>query len=65
MIFVFAIFAFFRFPTDFYNVDQGENECGTLLLCLVTFLHGGLLSGGGIADRMSSLGHEPLISDSQ
>lgn len=50
MIFIFTIFGFYFFPDSFYNYDQNIDECATLLTCLITFLHGGLLSGGGIAD---------------
>lgn len=66
MIFIFSIFAFYLFPNEFYNEDQYTDECSTLLLCLTTFLHGGLLSGGGIADHVSGeLGHPPLYADSE
>ena len=50
MIFIFAIFGFYFFPDSFYNYDQNIDQCATLLTCVITFLHGGLLSGGGIAD---------------
>jgi hypothetical protein len=66
MIFIFAIFGFYLFPNDFYNEMQYTDECSTLLLCLTTFLHGGLLSGGGIADHISGdLGHAPIFADSE
>lgn len=66
MIFIFAIFAFYFFPQEFYNEDQFTDECSTMLRCLTTFLHGGLLSGGGIADHISGeLGHPPRFADSE
>lgn len=66
MIFIFAIFAFYFFPNEFYNQEQHFDECSTLLLCLTTFLHGGLLSGGGIADHISGeLGHAPIFADQE
>ncbi len=66
MIFIFSIFGFYLFPTEFYNDEQHVDECGTLLLCLVTFIHGGLLAGGGIADHISGdLGHAPQYSQSR
>jgi hypothetical protein len=66
MIFIFAIFAFYLFPNEFYNEEQYTDECSTMLRCLTTFLHGGLLSGGGIADHISGdLGHPPRYADSR
>ena len=35
-----------------------------MLYCYATFLHSGLLNGGGIADHIKGdLGHEPIYSD--
>jgi hypothetical protein len=51
-IFIFSIFGFYFFRNDFYNDEQDINECDTLLMCLTTFIHGGLRSGGGIADHI-------------
>ena len=65
-ILIFTIFGFYFFPDDFYNEDQSVDECSTLLYCLATFLHGGLLSGGGIADHIGGeLGHAPLYAESK
>ena len=51
-IFIFAFFAFYYFSAEFYDQNQLVNECETLLFCLATFIHGGLLNGGGIADHI-------------
>lgn len=63
-LFQFSIFGFYFFPHEFYNEDQNFDECSTVMLCFVAFLHGGFLSGGGIADHLNDLGHEPVLSDS-
>jgi hypothetical protein len=63
-IFIFTVFGFFFFPDEFYNEDQSIDECSNVMLCFVTFLHGGFLSGGGIADHLGDLGHEPVRADS-
>jgi hypothetical protein len=63
-IFIFAIFGFYFFPDSFYNENQSVDECSNLLFCYATFLHNGLLNGGGIADHITGdLGHEPIFSD--
>lgn len=64
-IFIFTIFGFYFLPNDFYNEDQSIDECSTVMMCFVTFLHGGFLSGGGIADHLNDLGHEPALADSR
>ena len=64
-IYIFTVFGFYFFPDEFYNEDQSIDECSNLMLCFVTFLHGGFLSGGGIADHFNDLGHEPVRSDSE
>lgn len=64
-LFQFSIFGFYFFPHEFYNEDQSIDECSTVMLCFVTFLHGGFLSGGGIADHLNDLGHEPVRADSE
>ena len=62
-IFIFAVFGFFFFPDSFYNEDQGVDECHNLLFCYATFLHRGLLNGGGIADHINGdLGHDPVYT---
>lgn len=63
-IFIFTVFGFYFLPEAFFNPNQSTNECSTLILCLATFIHGGFLSGGGIADHIKGdLGHELLLSD--
>lgn len=63
-IFIFTVFGFYFMPVEFFNSNQSVDECSTLLLCLATFLHGGFLSGGGIADHITGdLGHELILSD--
>ena len=63
-IFIFAFFGMYFFENDFYNENQSVDECSNLLFCYATFLHNGLLNGGGIADHIKGdLGHEPVYSD--
>ena len=63
-IFIFTVFGFYFFPNEFYNENQSVDECSNLLYCYATFLHNGLLNGGGIADHIKGdLGHEPIFSD--
>jgi hypothetical protein len=63
-IFIFTVFGFYFFPDSFYNENQSVDECSNLLYCYATFLHNGLLNGGGIADHIKGdLGHEPIFSD--
>jgi hypothetical protein len=51
-IYIFTLFGFYFFSNNFYNESQSIDECATLLSCLITFLHGGLLAGGGIKDHV-------------
>lgn len=63
-IYIFTIFGFYFFDT-FYNRDQSVDECSNLLVCLITFLHEGLLNGGGIKDHVEGdLGIELPYNDS-
>ena len=63
-ILIFTVFGFYFFEFEFFNSNQSADECSSLILCLATFLHGGFLSGGGIADHIKGdLGHELLLSD--
>lgn len=65
-IFIFTVYGFYFLPNAFYNENQSADECSSLVLCLATFLHGGFLSGGGIADHIrGDLGHELILSDSR
>jgi len=65
VIYIFALFGFWFFSSDFFNEDQSKNECETLLLCLTSFLHNGLIAGGGIADYLGGeLGNPPSLVDS-
>jgi hypothetical protein len=60
-VYIFSLIGFFLFDGDFYNSDTGVDECGTMILCFFTFLHNGLIPGGGIGDYMSfELGWQPF-----
>jgi len=64
MVYFFAIVAFFFLPQDFYNEDTGEDDCRTMITCFTTFMHRGLLYGGGIGDYMTGdLGSSPIKSN--
>ena len=64
-IYIFTTIAFYSFHDDISSVDRGQ-ECKTMLLCFTSFVHNGLLSGGGMGDFMTyELGHFPLHSDPQ
>jgi hypothetical protein len=59
-VYIFALLGFFLFDGDFYNADAGVDECKTMILCFFTFVHNGLIPGGGIGDYMSfELGWQP------
>ena len=46
-----------------FNAESGVDECRTMLRCFSTFMHNGLLSGGGIGDYVSyELGYQPFHS---
>jgi hypothetical protein len=64
-ILIFTEFGFYFFSVEFFNAEQSVDECSNMILCLSTFVHGGFLSGGGIADHINDLGHELLYSDSR
>jgi hypothetical protein len=60
VIYIFSLVGFYVFD-DFYNAETGTDECGTMIRCFFTFLHNGLLPGGGIADYISfELGYQPF-----
>jgi hypothetical protein len=62
-VYIFSMIGFYAFPLDFYNADNGIDECGTMITCFFTFLHSGLLAGGGIGDYISGeLGYTPQLS---
>jgi hypothetical protein len=42
-MYIFSIFAFYFLEHEFFSEDQSVDECSTLSLCFVTFLHGGFL----------------------
>jgi hypothetical protein len=63
-IYIFSLLGFYVFD-DFYNAETGTDECGTMIRCFFTFLHNGLLPGGGIADYISfELGYQPFQTGS-
>jgi hypothetical protein len=65
-LYIFAVFGFYFFSSEFYNTEENVDECQTLLLCFSTMLHSGLLSGGGISDHISGdLGHYPNYNESR
>ncbi|KAH9097432.1 hypothetical protein LEN26_017010 [Aphanomyces euteiches] len=56
VIYVFALTGYY-FLQDAMTLDSGDQECHSLMHCFMTFIHAGLLNGGGIGDYMS---HTPL-----
>eukprot|EP01135_Chromosphaera_perkinsii_P006243 Nk52_evm4s470 gene=Nk52_evmTU4s470 len=51
IIYLFAVYGFLFLDKDF-NIDD-EERCDTLFLCLITSIHQGLRSGGGIGDVLN------------
>eukprot|EP00937_MAST-01D_sp_MAST-1D-sp2_P001348 g1348.t1 len=58
MVYVFAVIAFYAFPSSMHVKDEATGEleyaeCKTMVTCLAAFLHNGMLSGGGVGDYAS------------
>ncbi|OQR90294.1 hypothetical protein ACHHYP_05646 [Achlya hypogyna] len=53
VIYFFALFGYYFFQAEF-TID-GDSQCSTLMHCVMTYLHGGLLNGGGIGDYLSDV----------
>ncbi|RHY57225.1 hypothetical protein DYB34_004572, partial [Aphanomyces astaci] len=58
VIYLFSLIGFFRFQELMTN-DDGP-QCSSMMQCYLTYIHYGLLSGGGIGDYMSSTLAHPL-----
>ncbi|KAF0701078.1 Aste57867_8375 [Aphanomyces stellatus] len=62
VIYLFSLIGFFRFQIEMSNSDG--LQCSTMMRCFFTYMHYGLLSGGGIGDYMSGTMAHPLDYDS-
>ncbi|RHY34188.1 hypothetical protein DYB32_001092 [Aphanomyces invadans] len=58
VIYLFSLIGFFRFQELMTN-DDGP-QCSSMMQCYLTYIHYGLLSGGGIGDYMSGTMAHPL-----
>jgi hypothetical protein len=52
LCFIFSVFGFWLFETDYANPDTGEYYCDTLWRCFIRHLLDGNRQGGGVADLM-------------
>ncbi|KAF0701081.1 Aste57867_8378 [Aphanomyces stellatus] len=59
VIYLFSLVGFFRYQ-DLMKDTSGDFECSSMMQCYFTYMHYGLLSGGGIGDYMSNALSHPL-----
>ncbi|RHY12746.1 hypothetical protein DYB36_000644 [Aphanomyces astaci] len=59
VIYLFSLVGFFRYQ-DLMTDSASELQCSSLMQCYFTFMHYGLLSGGGIGDYISNTLAHPL-----
>ncbi|KAF0694187.1 Aste57867_14924 [Aphanomyces stellatus] len=58
IIYIFALNGYYFLQDELTIPDGGPQECHSLMECFMTYIHNGLLSGGGIGDYIN--GHNPL-----
>ncbi|ETW03648.1 hypothetical protein H310_05045 [Aphanomyces invadans] len=59
VIYLFSLIGFFRYQ-DLMTDSASVLQCSSLMQCYFTFIHYGLLSGGGIGDYISNTLSHPL-----
>ncbi|CAK4082276.1 unnamed protein product [Aphanomyces euteiches] len=59
VIYLFSLIGFFRYQ-DLMKDNSSNMECSSMMQCFFTYMHYGLLSGGGIGDYISNTLSHPL-----
>ncbi|KDO32298.1 hypothetical protein SPRG_02777 [Saprolegnia parasitica CBS 223.65] len=55
VIYFFALLGYYFFQPELSSGGDDANQCSTLMHCVMTYLHSGLLNGGGIGDYLSDV----------